>query len=119
MVMPSAAEEPADPPLGEDDDAWPASLVASLGDLLSSLEAELRRTLDAAVEQASTLENVSLQTFDVVGELTLDAPSCELRRRADALCGLMQQGALVIGELQAVAGRLKLMAAVQRLSEPK
>jgi len=112
------AEEHPEPPLGGEDEAWSAGALASLVDVRSTLGAELRRTLDAAIEQASTLENVSLQAFDAIGELTLDASSYELRRRADTLCGLMQQGASVLGELQAVAGRLKLMAAVRRLDEP-
>lgn len=95
-----------------------AATAFSSRELLAAISAEARRSVAHASEQATRLETIASDAMDAVGGVHVDDPPEELSYRAHRLRGLVLNALVVLAELQLIAGKLDLIASLQRGGHP-
>jgi hypothetical protein len=88
-----------------------------LREVMARLDAETRRCVARANEQATLLESIAGDAVEAIGDIHADDPAQELAYRAHRLRGVVLNALVVLAEFQLVAGRLDALASIQQAAE--
>ena len=91
--------------------------LRKVDEVVAAVNAEVKRCLCRAVDQAVILESIASQSYAVISEVAFDEDADRLLERAHMLQGVVAHGITVLAQLQAAAGELGGLAEVRAAHE--